>query len=74
VTDFATIAPFADEIIANGYGFSTLSEPRNHAKYDRDVFIEVLKDWEWYESEALRPKWLLHENKNDYWTGEIPDD
>lgn len=59
VTDFSTVAPFIDEIFAAGYGFSTLSEPSERDRYNRDVFIEMLRDWGWGGPEELRPGWCL---------------
>ena len=59
VTDFLTIQPFADEIVAAGYGCSTLSEPSERDRYDRDVWIELLRDWGWAGPEGLRPGWCL---------------
>ncbi len=59
VTDFEPIRDFADEIVAAGYGFSTLSEPSAGDLYNREVFIEILRDWTWSGPEALRPKWCL---------------
>lgn len=59
VTDYETIAPFADEIVAAEYGFSTLSEPSDRSHYDREVFVEMLRDWGWSGPETLRPEWCL---------------
>ncbi len=59
VTDFEPIRDFADEIVAAGYGFSTLSEPSAGDLYNREVFIEMLRDWTWSGPEALRPEWCL---------------
>ena len=44
VTDFSRIAPYSKEILEAGYGFSTLSEPHEIEPYNRDDFIEVLRD------------------------------
>jgi hypothetical protein len=61
VTDFSVVSPFIDEIIAAGYGFSTLSDPNPSASlnYDRKEFIEILRDWGWSGPEELRPEWCL---------------
>jgi hypothetical protein len=57
VTDYSTINGFGDEIVAAGYGFSTLSEPRAGDLYNREVFIDMLSDWTWSGPESLRPEW-----------------
>ncbi len=58
VSDFEIIKRNHDEIIRAGYGYSTMSEPRIEAEYDRDTSIEVLADWGWTGPEYKRPTWL----------------
>ena len=65
VTNFPTVEPFIEEILAAGYGFSTLSEPSVSDHYDRDVFIEMLRDWGWSGAEDLRPEWCLPIDNGD---------
>jgi len=59
VTDSSNVVPFIDDIIAAGYGFSVLSDPRQSEPYEREDFIEVLRDWGWSGSEEARPVWCL---------------
>ena len=47
-----------EEAVQAGYGFSVMSEPVAGEEYDRDVFIEVLRDWGWYGPESDKPAWL----------------
>lgn len=58
VTDFSLVADSVDEIVAAGYGYSTLSELDRADSYDRSDFIEMLQDWGWSGPKAARPAWL----------------
>lgn len=59
VTDFGVVEPFTDEVVARGYGYSTLSERISRAAYDRDAFVEMLRDWGWSGPEEERPAWCV---------------
>jgi len=65
VTDYLSISPFVAEIIEAGYGFSTLSEPSEHEPYDREVYVEMLRDWGWVGAEKDRPLWCLPMDINE---------
>jgi hypothetical protein len=56
ISDFERIASHADTLADLGYGFSTLDDPGD--LYDREVCLELLRDWGWTGPEALRPIWL----------------
>ena len=58
LSDYARVEGWTDEIVREGYGYSVLSEPDSGEDYDRDVFIEVLSDWDWSGPESERPSWL----------------
>jgi hypothetical protein len=62
VSDYGIIRSHADELVAAGYGFSTLSEPRPNAEFDLDLsgLPEILGDWGWSGDPAKRPDWLIH--------------
>jgi hypothetical protein len=57
VTDYSRLRAYTEEIVAAGFGYSTLSEPSPDEKYDRESFIEMLQDWGWAGPEHLRPSW-----------------
>ena len=59
VTDWDTIAQFAEEIVEAGYGYSTLSESDDRDQYNHYGFVEMLRDWGWSGPEALQPDWCL---------------
>lgn len=56
---FDSFEHLIDEISLNGYAFSILSEPYNNEIYDREVFIELLKDWGWSGSKEKTPNWVI---------------
>ncbi len=64
VTDFSVIEPFADEVVAVGYGYSTLSEPRSADGYDKETFVEMLWDWGWFGPDDERPAWYIEADDN----------
>jgi hypothetical protein len=64
VTDYSSISPFVAEIVRAGYGFCTLSEPSEHECYDREVYVEMLRDWGWVGAEEARPLWCLPTSTN----------
>jgi hypothetical protein len=41
----------------SGYFHSEISA-KVYRAFDRDVFLEVLRDWGWFGSETSRPSWL----------------
>ena len=45
-----------------GSSSSDLSD--RYRKYDRDVFIETLKDWQWFGEEAKEPLWYKGEPRS----------
>ena len=57
ITDYSKVAHISAEITEAGYGYSTLAEPRDDENYNRDEFIEMLRDWGWAGSETERPHW-----------------
>ena len=58
VTDYSRIRAHTDEIVAAGFGYSALPQPSPDDGYDRESFIEMLRDWGWAGPEHLRPSWL----------------
>lgn len=61
LTDYSLIEDHTSEIIQAGYGFSVFSEPEASEEYDRDSYIEVLRDWGWSGPESEKPAWLQGE-------------
>jgi hypothetical protein len=59
VHDFDTIVNLADEIVAAGYGYSTIRAPKVGAEYDRESFVEMLADWGWSGPANTTPAWLI---------------
>ena len=47
VTDFRSIESIAKELQNIGYGFSTLSEPLENERFDKNSVMEMLYDWGW---------------------------
>ena len=56
--EFKEIQPYADDVVAAGYGVSVLSEPLGNEKYDRERYVEMLKDWGWGGDVEAQPDWL----------------
>ena len=56
--NFAEIKRYIDEVRDAGYGFSVLGEPPEKEKYNRDDYLEVLRDWGWSGEARLKPNWL----------------
>ncbi len=52
------INPYTDELIREGYGYSVLGDPRAGEQYSKEVFIELLREWEWTGTETQKPVWL----------------
>jgi hypothetical protein len=59
VTDYSKLQAHTEEVVAAGFGYSTLSEPSADRKYDRESFVEMLRDWGWAGPEHLSPSWCL---------------
>lgn len=59
VTDFKTIAPYSDELVSLGFGYSCLSEPSEPytPEIDDDSLREMLEDWGWTGSSS-KPSWF----------------
>jgi hypothetical protein len=61
VTDFGLIRAHADDLVAAGYGFSCLSEPRGPRDPDNEeaeeALIAMLRDWSW-SGTGPPPDWL----------------
>ena len=57
VTDYSAVQPYAQAVIAAGFGYSTLPDPRPGEKYERQSFVEMLLDWGWSGAEHDRPHW-----------------
>ena len=56
--DYDQIAPFVDEIVSEGYGFSVLDEPSENEQYVREDFVDILHDWGWSGEKSKKPSWL----------------
>jgi hypothetical protein len=48
---------FRNEIIADGFGFSCLSDYDD--TYDRESTIEMLSEWGWAGSQENKPDWIV---------------
>lgn len=59
-TDMDLVWPHRNELSNLGYGYCVLDEPtdKTNEVYDRDLFIDMLSEWEWTGDEATRPTWL----------------
>ncbi len=60
---YSEVSSFAEEIVQEGYGYSILDEPADENrysddKYPKEVFIEMLREWEWTGIEIQKPIWL----------------
>lgn len=52
------VAPYVNEIVDAGYGFSILDEPGECEEYNKKEYIELLADWGWSGGDDSRPAWL----------------
>lgn len=52
------VAPYRDEIVEAGYGFSILDEPLENEDYKKEDYIELLVDWGWSGDAKSQPSWL----------------
>jgi len=59
-TEIDAVWPHRNELSSLGYGYSVLDEPTDKANelYDRELFIDMLSEWEWTGTEAEKPSWL----------------
>lgn len=55
-TNFSSVAPYVQQIIDMGYGFSVLSES-NDENINIEEYVEVLNDWGWSGAESEAPDW-----------------
>ena len=62
VTNYATIAPYADELVRLGFGYSCLAEPREpySPEVNDEAVRDMLEDWGWSGS-GEPPEWLRHQ-------------
>jgi hypothetical protein len=60
-TDAEEVWPYRKELAALGYAYSVLEEPvtETNELYDRDIFIDMLSEWEWTGDEKDGPQWIL---------------
>jgi len=67
VANYSDLRPHVAALVAAGFGYSCLSEPSAGDEYDRELFVEMLKDWGWSGAEHLRPFWSRPENPAHAW-------
>jgi len=58
VKDFSLIRPYQALLSDSGYGWSVLEEPSQENAYDREVFVDMLSEWEWTGDSDKKPKWI----------------
>jgi hypothetical protein len=60
-SDTEAVWPYRKELAALGYAYSVLEEPTTQTDqlYDRDIFIDMLSEWEWTGDEQRKPQWIL---------------
>ena len=62
---FEPIGALADQLPLEGYGFSTLSEPRSSETIwdheTREEVVRMLRDWTWCGPAADEPAWMRDE-------------
>jgi hypothetical protein len=58
VTSYDVIKSYQEQLRKFGYGFSVLSEPSGEPIYDREVFVDMLSEWEWTGKTAAKPCWI----------------
>ena len=63
VTDYETIAPYAKELVALGFGYSCLSASRGsyNPAVDDESIRTMLEDWGW-SGASEPPQWLEHQS------------
>jgi hypothetical protein len=60
-TNIDAFRPVGEELCDQGYGISVLDEPTSEANelYNRDLFINLLSEWEWTGDDRAKPDWLI---------------
>ena len=58
VSDYSEVKPCLNEIAAASYGFSVMDDPGANGRYNRDSFMEMLRDWSWSGEKSEKPSWL----------------
>lgn len=46
------------ELVAAGYAYSVMDEPRDAEEFDLESFREMFVDWGWASDIAAIPKWM----------------
>lgn len=57
-TSYSSLAPYVQQIIDIGYGFSVLSESSDK-NIKIESYMEVLNDWGWSGDESETPSWYV---------------
>lgn len=47
VTSYDTVSPCGASLMAEGYGFAVLDEPRDGEDFDLQSFVDMFRDWGW---------------------------
>lgn len=55
---YEDIAPYRDEVLQSGYGFSVLEEPNSNVKLDLAVEKKMFADWCWTGDPCSTPTWM----------------
>lgn len=46
------------DLMTQGYGISTFSEPLPNEEFDIDNYREMFSEWGWTSAEAKKPEWM----------------
>lgn len=46
------------DIVKQGYGMSTFSDPLPNEEFNVDNYAEMLAEWGWTRAEAEKPEWM----------------
>lgn len=57
VEDYSAIEPYVSAICAAGYFWSNFGPPTRQHAYDREMVIDVLRDWGWSGLPEDAPSW-----------------
>jgi hypothetical protein len=57
-SEYDRVAPFLEEVVDAGYGFTVLDEPRPEESYVREEYVDLLRDWGWSGEPGREPDWL----------------
>jgi hypothetical protein len=52
------IKSYAQDLLALGYGYSVIDEPRSDEVFDIESFKEMFRDWGWTGGLGQKPKWM----------------